>query len=196
MAARRLVIPLGTGWRQKPAVMLLAFLVLVGLLAVSVYLFIVDYMTSVIGYGYLPTNRTSDVEAYVVGALPQLVQVAFGFMALERRNWLFGVIAGGALLIDITTDVAFRTEGIANFAVYLVALAQSVLLFTLGSEFLLLTSLENIVEYLPDVLEAMAISANRLVASFTHVADTFREDEEDSHPVAKRKSQRGRSSGP
>ena len=85
--ARRLVIPLGTEWRQKPAAMLLVFLVLVALLAVSVFLFVTDYLTSVYGYYRLGTARVSDAEAWFVGALPQLVQVAFGFMALERRNW-------------------------------------------------------------------------------------------------------------
>ena len=105
---RRLVIPLGANWRQKPAAMLLVFLVLIALLAVSVYLFATDYYTSVLGYYRLGTERVSDAEAWFVGALPQLVQVAFGFMALERRNTLFAGIAGTALLIDVGTDMAFR----------------------------------------------------------------------------------------
>ena len=194
--ARRLVIPLGSGWRQKPAAMLLVFLVLVALLAVSVFLFVIDYTTSVIGYTRLGTERVSEAEAWFVGALPQLVQVAFGFMALERRNWLFAALAGAALLVDVTTDFTFRVGDSRELAVYVTAFLQSVLLFTLGSEFLLVASLENIIEYLPDVLEAMAVSSNRLVESFTRVADTFREDEEDAHPVAQRKSGRGRKGGP
>ncbi len=195
--ARRLVIPLGATWRQKPAIMLLVFLVFVALLAVSVFLFVTDYITSVYGYSLLGTQRVSEAEAWFVGALPQLVQVAFGFMALERRNWLFGALAGSALVVDITTDVAFRVGNTQGFGIILVALVQSILLFTLGSEFLLLASLENIIEYLPDVLEAMAISSNRLVASFTRVADTFREEDvQDSHPAARRKRGRGGQGGP
>ena len=139
------------------------------------------------------TARVSAAEAWVVGALPQLVQVAFGFMAMERRNWLFASLAGAALLVDVATDTTFRVSGAeqASFAIYLTALLQSVTLFTLGSEFLLVASLENIIEYLPDVLEAMAITSNRMVDSFTNVAETFREDEVDAHPVARRKSGRG-----
>ena len=196
--ARRLVIPLGASWRERPAAMLMVFLVLVALLAVSVFLFVTDYATSVRGYDLLGTARVSAAEAWVVGALPQLVQVAFGFMAMERRNWLFGMLAGSALLVDVTTDTVFRVSGAAqpSFAIYLTAFLQSITLFTLGSEFLLVASLENIIEYLPDVLEAMAITSNRMVDSFTNVAETFREDEVDQHPVAHRRSGRGGRGGP
>lgn len=195
--ARRLVIPLGADWRQKPAAMLLVFLVLIALLAVSIFLFITDYLTSVYGYFRLGTQRVSDVEAWFVGALPQLVQVAFGFMAMERRNWLFGALAGAALLADIGTDMTYRVGAGQGFPIYMTAFIQSVVLFTLGSEFLLVASMENIIEYLPDVLEAMAISSNRLVDSFTKVADTFREDDEvDAHPVARRKPRSGGKKGP
>ncbi len=193
--ARRLVIPLGASWRQKPAAMLLVFLVLVALLAVSIFLFVTDYLTSVYGYYRLGTERVSDAEAWFVGALPQLVQVAFGFMALERRSWLFGGLAGGAFLIDVGTDVAFRVGDEMSFAIFAIAILQSIILFTLGSEFLLVASLENIIEYLPDVLEAMAISSSRLVASFTRVADTFQGDDDDI-PVARRKGGRGGRHGP
>jgi hypothetical protein len=189
--ARRLVIPLGADWRQKPASMLLVFLVLVALFAVSVFLFVVDYTTSVWGYGQLGTRRVSDAEAWFVGALPQLVQVAFGFMALERRNWLFAGLAGAALLVDVGTDFTYRVGDAQGTAIYVTALIQSIVLYTLGSEFLLVASLENLIEYLPDVLEAMALSSNRLVDSFTKVADTFQEDEDIDIPPTRRKGGRG-----
>jgi hypothetical protein len=189
--ARRLVIPLGADWRQKPASMLLVFLVLVALFAVSVFLFVVDYTTSVWGYGQLGTRRVSDAEAWFVGALPQLVQVAFGFMALERRNWLFAGLAGAALLVDVGTDFTYRVGDAQGTAIYVTALIQSIVLYTLGSEFLLVASLENLIEYLPDVLEAMALSSNRLVDSFTKVADTFQEDEDIDIQPTRRKGGRG-----
>ena len=194
--ARRLVIPLGAAWRQKPAAMLLVFLVLVALLAVAIFLFVTDYITSVYGYYRLGTERVSDAEAWFVGALPQLVQVAFGFMALERRNWLFAVLAGAAFVIDVGTDMTFRIGSATGFGIYATALLQSILLFTLGSEFLLVASLENVIEYLPDVLEAMAISSSRLVSSFTRVADTFQEDDQDSIQAARRKGGRSGRRGP
>lgn len=188
---RALVIPFGPDLREKPAVMLLVFLVLMALLAVSVFLFVTDYITSVQGYFLLGTQRVSAAEAWFVGALPQLVQVAFGFMALERKNRLLAAIAGAAFFVDVGTDVAFRVGDATAFSVYVIAFLQSVLLFTLGSEFLLIASLENMIEYFPNVLEAMAISSNRFVSSFSKVADTFREDEEDTHPTARRKSGKG-----
>jgi hypothetical protein len=88
--------------------------------------------------------------------------------------------------------MTFRVGDGTGLAIYMTALAQSIILFTLGSEFLLVAALENIIEYLPDVLEAMAISSNRLVDSFTNVAETFREDEDDAHPVSRRKGRGGR----
>lgn len=200
--ARRLVIPLGPKWRERPAVMFVVFLVFVALLAVSVYLFITDYITSVHGYFLLPTGRVSNLEAYFVGALPQLVQVAFGFMALERRNWVFGALAGAAFLVDVGTDVAYRSlesqvalAGQApGFTIYLIAILQSIVIFTLGSEFLLVASMENIIEYLPDMLESMAMSATRLADSFTKVADTIGDEDGTEPPVARGK--RTRRSGP
>jgi hypothetical protein len=188
--ARRLVIPLGGKWREKPAVMVIVFLVLVALLAVSVFLFVTDYITSVYGYSKLGTETVSSAEAWFVGALPQLVQVAFGFMALERRNWLFASIAGAAFLVDVGTDVAFRVGDAPTIGLFFIAFLQTVILFTLGSEFLLVASLENIIEYSPDVLEAMALSSNRLVRSFSKVADTIGEDDvsgQDTRMVAKGK---------
>jgi hypothetical protein len=191
--SRRLIIPLGVKWREKPAVMVIVFLVLVALLAVSVYLFVIDYITSVYGYSMLGTQQVSKAEAYFVGALPQLVQVAFGFMALERRNWLFAGIAGAAFLVDVGTDVAYRIGDAPTIGLFFIAFLQTVILFTLGSEFLLVASLENIIEYSPDVLEAMALSSNRLVRSFSKVADTIGEDDippGDSRMVAKGKRRR------
>jgi hypothetical protein len=173
--------------------MVIVFLVLVALLAVSVFLFVTDYITSVYGYTLLGTQSVSKAEAYFVGALPQLVQVAFGFMALERRNWLFAGIAGAALLVDVGTDVAFRVGETPTAGLFVIAFLQTMILFTLGSEFLLVASLENIIEYSPDVLEAMALSSNRLVRSFTKVADTIGEDDvsgQDTRMVAKGKRRR------
>ncbi len=193
--ARRLVIPLGAQWRQRPAAMLLVFLVLVALLAIAVFLFVTDYITSVYGYFRLQTQSVFAAEAWFVGALPQLVQVAFGFMALERRNWLFAALAGAALLVDVGTDVVYRVGDASSVAIYATALLQSLILFTLGSEFLLVASLENIVEYLPDVLEAMALSSSRLADSVTRVADTIGEDADTGGRRVAR-SKRGRKPGP
>jgi hypothetical protein len=176
--------------------MLMVFLVLVALLAVSVFLFVTDYLTSVYGYSLLQTQRVSEAEAWFVGALPQLVQVAFGFMALERRSWLFAGLAGGALIIDVGTDMAFRVGDATGFGVIATAFVMSIILFTLGSEFLLVASLENIIEYLPDVLESMAVAGSRLADSFTKVSETIAEEDLlDDHKPATR-GKRGRKTGP
>jgi hypothetical protein len=114
-------------------------------------------------------------------------------MALERRSWLFAGLAGAAFLVDVGTDMTFRVGDAQGFAVIMTAFLQSVLLFTLGSEFLLVASLENIIEYSPDVLEAMALSSNRLANSFTKVADTIGDDSDlpgDTRTVAKSKRRR------
>jgi hypothetical protein len=189
------VVPLGPGLREKPAVMLTVFLVLVALLAVSVYLFITDYITSVYGYNQLQTQKVSDLEAWFVGALPQLVQVAFWFMALERRNWIFGGIAALAMFVDIGTDMTFRVGQATSLAVYITAFLQSIILFTLGSEFLLIASAENIIEYMPDVLESMATASTRLADSFTKAASTISDDEEPASPPVAH-SKRSRRPGP
>jgi hypothetical protein len=189
--ARRLVIPIAAGLRKKPAIIMLVFLAFVGLLAIAVRLFIDDYLTSVWGYQLIPTNQSSQDLAWFVGALPQLVQVAFGFMAIERRNRGFAIVALLAFVIDVGTDVTFRTHNIEGFWIYPIALVQTIILFTLGSEFLLLASLENVVEYLPDVLEATATTSNRLMDSITQVADIFSDEDSEDHPPARRRPRAG-----
>ena len=152
----RLVVSIGNGLRKKPAIVLIAFLVWCTLFAVSLRLSWEDYLTSVLGYRLIYTNKTSEDVAWFVGALPQLLQVAFGFVAIEKRSQGALAISLIAFLFDVITDVVYKTAGLPTHSIP-IATIESIVLFTLGSEFLLIASFQNIVEYAGDASHAALV---------------------------------------
>ena len=160
----RLVVSIGNGLRKKPAIVLIVFLVWCALFLVALRLSWEDYLTSVLGYQAIYTNKTSADVAWFVGALPQLLQVAFGFVALEKRSQGALAISLIAFLFDVVTDVVYKTAGLPTYSIP-IATIESVVLFTLGSEFLLIASFQNIVEYAGDASRAALLLGRSILGS-------------------------------
>ena len=160
----RLVIAIGQSLRRKPAIVLIVFLTWCILFAVSLRLSVEDYVTSTRGYLLINTNKTSEDIAWFVGALPQLLQIAFGFVALEKRSQGALAISLIAFLSDVVTDVVYKTAGLPTYSIP-IATIESVVLFTLGSEFLLIASLQNIVEYAGDASRAALLLGRSILGS-------------------------------
>ena len=160
----RLVVSIGNGLRKKPAIVLIIFLVWCALFGVSLRLSWEDYLTSVLGYGLIVTNKTSPQVGWFVGALPQLLQVAFGFVAIEKRSQGALAISLIAFLFDVVTDVVYKTAGLPNYAIP-IATIESVVLFTLGSEFLLIAAFQNMVEYAGDASRAALVLGRSILGS-------------------------------
>lgn len=151
----RLVVSIGSRLRKMPMVVLMVFLAWTGLLIVSAKLNIADYFSSVFGYERLPYNEVDPNMAYWVGALPQLIQMAFGVWAIERGHRLAGLITACAFVVDLYTDVTFKTYGLGiTGAGYIMPTFLTLIVYTLGSEFLLVASLQNMREYGPDAWNA------------------------------------------
>jgi len=150
----QLVVKVGKALREKPLVVIAVFLAWVALGVIAMFNSYTDYMMSVKGWQLLPANILSVAEAYVVGAMPQLVQIAFGFVAIEKKNKTAAIVAAGCLLLDMTTDIYFRSLGQVYWAWPLNGILTFIV-YTLGSEFLLLAAFENIVEYAPDAWKAL-----------------------------------------
>ena len=169
----RLVVSIGNGLRKKPAIVLIVFLVWCALFLVALRLSWEDYLTSVLGYQAIYTNKTSADVAWFVGALPQLLQVAFGFVALEKRSQGALAISLIAFLFDVVTDVVYKTAGLPTYSIP-IATIESVVLFTLGSEFLLIASFQNMVEYAGDASQAVLVLGRGILGGILgHSRDDF-----------------------
>lgn len=161
----KLAMKVATKWRSKPMVVLAMFAAWSALLWISINLGIEDYNTSVLGYKALPTNKLNPMLPVLVGALPMLLQVAFGFWALERGNRIAIFITIFAFSVDIGTDVYYKTQ-IWEPEFVAVAVTESVLLFTIGVEFLFIASLENLAEYAPDLIAVFLVLLGRIYYAF------------------------------
>lgn len=166
----KLLVKIGNEARSNSIIVLLVWLAWCALVAVALRLVVEDYTTSLLGYQAIPTRKTDASLAYFVAALPTLLQVAFGWLAIERRQPLPTMIAVAALVVDISTDLAYK---IVDWTPVSVAwgVGETLLLFTLGSEFLLMTAGTNAVEYLPDAIAAAVIVLARIGDAFGHVTD-------------------------
>jgi hypothetical protein len=160
----RLVLKISERMREKPVVVLIVFTAWIALAVVAVRLGIEDYMTTVYGYQLLPTRKTDDSLAWFIGLLPQLIQVAFGFIAIEKRSRPATLIALLAFFVDAATDIFYKVSGVPGHPVglFTAAFFETTVLFTLGSEFLLIAALQNIYEYLPDAIAAIIVMSQQV----------------------------------
>jgi hypothetical protein len=160
----RLVLKISENLRQKPVIVLIVFATWMALAVVAARLGVEDYLTSVYGYQLLPTRKTDDSLAWFIGLLPQLLQVAFGFIAIEKRSRTATLITLGAFVIDAFADIFFKVSGVPGdpLLLWTAAFVETTVLFTLGSEFLLIAALQNLYEYLPDALAAMIVVSQQI----------------------------------
>lgn len=153
-------------FKNKPVLSIVICVAWSALLIIAVRLGIEDYTTSVLGYQAIPTRKADQYIAYLVGALPMLLQVAFGFWAIEKNNRLAVLITIAAFLVDVSTDVYYKAVD-QTIAMYVLAAIESVVLFTLGTEFLFLVALENIAEYLPIAITGVFVIFGKIGTVFS-----------------------------
>lgn len=132
-----------------------AFAVFGAIMVIALWLFGQDYATSVAGYRLLPSRKLeTDVTAALVGALPQLIQIAMAWVLVTRAEHgrrLAAVVWLATFLADFGTDYYFKISALdwpANPLEH-VFLAGSVMgetffLFTLGSEWMLILAVNNL----------------------------------------------------
>lgn len=119
---------------------ILVFATFVLLFGISIVLMLEDYQTSYLGYEMVPTNKANPNLGFWVAMLPQTIQVALTYLGIEKKNPWYIVVAGFALLIDMSTDVYFKSFGGLTIELVWIATLESLLLYTLGSEVLFVLS--------------------------------------------------------
>jgi hypothetical protein len=142
-------------------------LVFIAMFAVAIIISYGDYTSSRLGYMMLPTRKTSAAVIWAVALVPQLGQIGFSYA--WGRDWrtnrqlafisLFTAVS--LFLVDVGTDVYFKAAGQGTEA-WLVAIPESILLFTLGSEIMLVVSFGMLVQLLPEFVAQAQQLAERL----------------------------------
>lgn len=138
--------------------------VLLALLAIG--LMIEDYDTSRLGYLALPTLKVNNTWVpFVVGALPQISQVVlfYIFGRDTRKGWALG-IAAVFFAVDVVTDTWYKSD--QRWGLVPLALAESIFIFTLGSEVLFAISIGFITETFSDFLVALSTFIASIIEAF------------------------------
>ena len=143
-----------------------------------------DYTSSRLGYMMLPTRKTSAAVIWAVALVPQIGQIGFSYA--WGREWktnkkLALVSFGTAIslfLVDVGTDVYFKSAGQGTEA-WLVAIPESIILFTLGSEIMLVVSFGMLTQLFPEFVYQCSLIAHRLGAAL----DKLDGDDEDEYGV-------------
>lgn len=108
---------------------------------ISVGLFIEDFTTSLLGYQMLPTAKANNWVVYLVALLPQITQVAFAYAYIDQRKPEFALLLALVFVMDTFTDVYFKSMALQSPELVVIATAESLVLYTIGSEFLMAFSL-------------------------------------------------------
>ncbi len=175
-----------------PMLLIAGFGVLIGLFAAWE-----DYNSSWYGYNMLPTRKTGEEVVTVIALLPQIGQIIFFYMfgrsveivnGRRKLNYLYFFIAFFLLLFDLGTDMFFKASGL-EWHVWIIAFIESITIFTIGSEMLLVGSLGLFIELAPKAFKQVA----QIFAEF--VGDGDDEDERQqgqgkpSHAASARRQQ-------
>lgn len=131
-----------------------AILVFGGIFVIAIFLSVQDYQTSVLGYRLIPSQKIDpDTTAALVGALPQLFQIALAWVIASRQKgrklamllWLI------AFLFDFASDYYFKSSGVewppgvlTHALIAASILGETFVLYTFGSEFMLIFSWSNL----------------------------------------------------
>lgn len=147
--------------KNSPTVIILFLVALAGVI-VSLSLSYEDYISSYMGYISLPTRKANEWIFWVAALVPQLGQIIFGYSFLhERKPWKMTIVTF-LHFADVGTDVYFKAHGM-NITTWLIALGESEILFTLGSEVLLITAFSMAIDTFPSFVSQGSKVINMLI---------------------------------
>jgi len=131
------------------------YLVFVVMFIISCALMVEDYTTSRLGYALLPTQKANEWVIPLVALLPQVGQVGFGYVFATDTNKRWSLIIAVMLWVtDVFTDVFFKAYG-GTAAIYGVATAESIIIYSLGSEVMMATSVGMLILLTPAFFEQL-----------------------------------------
>jgi len=133
------------------------------MLVVGIGIFVEDYSTSLAGYQQLPTRKVNEWVIGLVALLPQIGQIGFMYVFATDTNKRWAIlITAGLHLVDVATDVIYKASGL-GFEAWAVALVESEIVYTLGSEIMIVTSLGMIIRLFPAFIEQIGELFNKII---------------------------------
>lgn len=140
-------------------------LVFITMFVIAIGLSVEDYSTSLLGYIALPTRKANIWIPYFVALIPQVAQIGFFYMFMQNteKRWTI-LVAFLCHIVDVSTDVYYKAAG-QHIYVWIIALLESEILYTLGSEIMLTASFGMLVELFPDFIKQLGTFFSGLVSS-------------------------------
>lgn len=152
------------------------------ILVIAVFLSIQDYQTSRLGYLLIPSQKLDpELTATLVGMLPQAFQIALAWVGATRKQGRRLVLALWllAFMPDFLTDLAFKMDGVAwtgefgkDVVIAGVVLAETLILYTGGSELMIMFAWANISPLIaPTIGGALGGFWTNIRESFAHARE-------------------------
>lgn len=161
------------------------WLIVVAAFIASSILAYADYRASVEGYLMLPTEKITPGVEIAFGLLPQIAQILLGiFTYISARNksphtWIYGALTVAFFLVDSGTDhIALVGDATNSFWAHAVALIQSIIVYTLLSEWMFVTSLGLLIQTTPKAFTDMAEFIKGMLDGINALLGILQDDEE------------------
>jgi hypothetical protein len=143
------------------------FIVFVVMFAISIGVNIEDYTTSRLGYIEIPTRKANDWVIWLVAAIPQIGQIGFAYIFASDTNKRWSALIAASLhFVDVVTDVAYKAVPYSAVTV-IASVIESELIYTLGSEIMLVASFGMIIALAPDFMRQFGNLMTRLFESLS-----------------------------
>lgn len=130
--------------------------------AIGVQIFVSDFLTGLMGYSMSPSAKLFVMTAFSIALLLQILPLllvmtdttnrpAWEWSRRGIKRWLIGhidmrmAIVVSCLLFDALYDATYRTSEAVTVAEWIGSLFESIVLFTLGSEVLLVFAFRGVV---------------------------------------------------
>lgn len=146
--------------RNSPFIVPIYLALLIGFI-ISIGIIIEDYSTSLLGYSMIPTQRANEWIVPLVAALPQVAQVIFLYVFLrDTSSYIYLIVAVLIHLVDAGTDIYFKSYGGTQHIA--VAIVETEIIYTLGSEVLFTMTLGLLLESVGDFVTQLKAARKRL----------------------------------
>jgi len=147
--------------KNSPTIIVI-WLVLVAALVISIGIAYEDYSTSLLGYQAIPTQKVNPWIVPLVALMPQVIQIVLFFNFLSDTSKIGNLIIAVVVhFIDVGLDVYYKSAGVSGIELTAIAWIESELIYTLGSEILLVMSFGMVFELFPDFI----IQSKRVINS-------------------------------
>lgn len=151
-----------------------AFFIILAMTIIGLGLWWEDYSTSLLGYKMLPTPKANPWVIPLVALLPQIGSIGFAVIfLLDSSKKYASVISICLLLVDVFTDVVYKTSDFTAQPLTMgYAIAESLIIYTVGSEIMLAVCIPMLLMLFPHFAREFPIFLGR---TFKSIKEGFAE---------------------